>query len=103
MKCFNEWQQSPGQVTCYDMESNLREFKDNNLIALLMIADALNSQPKPLMTPKEVAQHLNVGVRLVQSLATSGEVRSVRVGKFLRFQRGWLSDFIRPPESKSRH
>lgn len=45
-----------------------------------------------LMTPKEVAELLNVNVRTVQLWAANGTLPSYRMGRLLRFQRGEIHD-----------
>ena len=48
----------------------------------------------PLLSLRDVADRLNVGLETVRQLALRGEIRFLRVGKIYRFRESWLEQFI---------
>jgi excisionase family DNA binding protein len=49
----------------------------------------------PLLTKRDVAQHLAVSPRTVQRYIATGALRPVRIGNVVRFEQTELSAFVR--------
>ena len=47
-----------------------------------------------LMTPRQAAEALSISPRKLWGLTASGEVRCVRIGRSVRYDRGDLQDWI---------
>jgi excisionase family DNA binding protein len=47
-----------------------------------------------LLGPQDVAEVLGVTVRMVQLLAKDGRLQSRRVGRYLRFRRSWVDEYV---------
>lgn len=80
-----------------------RTVSTDDAAAMLTLAHVVNTREEPLMDTEEVAKHWNVSRKLVQELAQTGRVRSIKVGRLTRFKREWIADFCTPRKSRSRH
>jgi len=63
---------------------------------MVMIRDDLSvrNATQELLTPEVVAQILRVRARMVYEAARAGKLRSVKVGKFVRFRRQDVDQYI---------
>ena len=52
------------------------------------------SQPRRLCSIDEAAEHLGVSVRFVRRLVAERRIRHIKVGHYVRFDRGDLDAFI---------
>jgi excisionase family DNA binding protein len=55
---------------------------------------ASKSQSAPLLTPKEVADRLQVSIRTVRRLITSGQLKALHIGRLLRITPAALEAYV---------
>ena len=64
------------------------------MISAGKLAAVPDLEPRPLMTPKQVAQRLAVSVSMVRKLTLIGKLSAIYVGRLPRYEQAAVETFL---------
>lgn len=80
--------------------------KEQMIKVINLYSDLVNTDDKPLkndlLSVKQAAEYLQVAVGTIYHLRTEGTIKSYKTGKFIRFKRSDLDDYLLCKASKSK-
>ncbi|WP_443092801.1 helix-turn-helix domain-containing protein [Chryseolinea sp. T2] len=76
------------EILTFTLDKLKRAFRE------VLAEAALETNPRSFLSPDQVAEELQLEPRLIREICTRGELKSYKVGKFIRIERKDLNDFL---------